>query len=140
MIPLMLACIVIWGINYALVGKIELAQRKFTIPLLSFAASIAGSFIVIYAAKLVYRDIKVYNPLCFIGRNSMTVLVLHFIESNMIPWNVILPGNPASKKRIIILFILRTIFILVSLTIWTKVKEAYKKRHLKIGKENKLSV
>ncbi len=99
---------------------------KFTIPLLSFAASIAGSFIVIYAAKLVYRDIKVYNPLCFIGRNSMTVLVLHFIESNMIPWNVILPGNPASKKRIIILFILRTIFILVSLTIWTKVKEAYK--------------
>ena len=58
----------------------------------------------------------------------------------MIPWNVILPGNPASKKRIIILFILRTIFILVSLTIWTKVKEAYKKRHIKIGKENKLSV
>jgi len=44
----------------------------------------------------------------------------------MIPWNVILPGNPASKKRIIIFFILRTIFILVSLTIWTKVKEAYK--------------
>ena len=87
------------GINYALVGKIELAQRKFTIPALSFAASIAGSFIVIYAAKLVYRDIKVYNPLCFIGRNSMTVLVFAFYREQHDPMECDTSGKSGIKKE-----------------------------------------
>lgn len=135
MLPVIIVCVIIWVVNYVNGGKIELAQRKFTIPVLSYLASIAGSAIVMYLSKIVYRKNRMTDILSFIGRNSMTVLVIHFIDSNMIPWEYILKGNPSGKKYIIAWFALRMIFIMIVLTAWVWLKEK-----IEIGKKDKLSV
>lgn len=122
MIPLLVLCVIVWTINYLLKGRVELALRKFDIVGLSYVASIAGSIVVIYLSKIIYTDKKIFKPLCFIGRNSMTFLILHFMESNFIPWNIIYPGNVTYKKHIIILFLLKLMVIVMTLYIWVKIK------------------
>lgn len=135
MIPIIVFCGIIWGVNYMLGGKIELAQRRFDIPVLSFAASVAGSILVMYICKITYRKNKLTDALQFVGKNSMTVLVIHFIDSNMIPWNLILQGNPAGKRYIITWFILRMAFIMCILAVWVWIKGK-----INSGKKDKLSV
>ena len=112
-----------------------MAQRKFTLHVLSYLASISGSLLVMFASKLAYRKNKITDVLAFIGRNSMTVLVIHFIDSNMIPWEVILKGNPSEKKYIITWFILRMVFIAIVLTVWV-----WLKGRIGSGKKDKLSI
>ena len=128
MLPVMCSFIIIWGINYSMVGKVELALRKFTIPLLSYAATIAISFILLYVSKLIYRKNIITDFLCIIGENSMTVLIIHFIDSNMIPWNIILHGNPTYKKYIITWFLLRFTFICITMYCWTKIKKVIRRK------------
>lgn len=88
-----------------------------------------------FASKLAYRKNKITEVLAFIGRNSMTVLVIHFIDSNMIPWEAILKGNPSEKKYIITWFILRMVFITIALTAWVLLKGK-----IESGKKDKLSI
>lgn len=123
---LFIISIILWGINFVLEGKIEMAQRCYGLYILSFLASMAGSYILIYLCAKLYQNNIVTRFLSFIGSHSLEFLVFHFIDSNMIKWDQIIQGSIEDPVYACVWIQYRIVFILAGVVLWCGLKALIK--------------
>lgn len=118
--------IALWVMNYALQGKIEMAQRNYKLFVLSFLASMAGSYILIFLCARLYQNNVVTRFLSFIGSHSLEFLVFHFIDSNMAPWEKFIQGTIEDTTYACVWIQYRIVFILAGVVLWCGLKALFK--------------
>ena len=97
------------GIKY---NWIELAIRKYTNGAFSIITAICGSIIVIKISQLISIYLKpIGNILSWYGKNSMYILMIHYIELGLVNYNVIIKNPTNSTIMKFSISILKLIFV-----------------------------
>lgn len=96
-----LLCIVflVWvlGIKF---GSVELAVRNYPDGLFSFIVAICGTIITLKISMIIEHRTKIISKgLAWFGRNSMYILLIHYMERTLILYNNIF-SNIANKKTL----------------------------------------
>lgn len=70
------------------IGFIELAIRHYPNGLISFVEAIAGSIIILKLSNLIHAKLKILSEvLVWLGKNSLYVLIIHYLEQQLINYN-----------------------------------------------------
>ena len=108
---------------------IEIAIRSYPNGLWSFVTAICGS-IVIFKLSSSIEKMKNYISifLAWCGKNSLYILIAHYIENTFINYNYVIL-NPSIYKLVTIC--LKCTFCIVVAFIYVKIKERLEKKSLK---------
>lgn len=96
-----LLCVIslIWALGIKF-GCIELAVRKYPGGLFSFIVAICGTIITLKISMIIEHRAKIISKvLAWFGRNSMYILLIHYMERTLILYDNIL-SNIANKKTL----------------------------------------
>lgn len=104
--------LLIWiiGIRYS---SIEIAIRSYPHGLWSFITAISGSIIILKISQLVEKIKYISNILIWCGKNSLYILFGHYIEKNIIVYNLSINNISLLKAILISIKSLFSIFFAV---------------------------
>ena len=79
---------IIWVITIKLNYKVELVIRAYSIFPLSIIGAISGSIVVFKISQIISLKVKILSDiLSWYGKNSIFILIMHYLEKNIIPYD-----------------------------------------------------
>ena len=129
---IMVNLLIMWLITIKF-GNIEIAVRKLPNGLFTYVGAVCGSMVVMKISMIINNKFNfVGKILSWFGKNSMYVLICHYIEMNLIKYNVIFSmlKNKTIKKAVysitkLIIISIGTEGILLGKKALNKVKNKY---------------
>lgn len=64
-------------------GSVDIDSINFTGPVFYIASSLAGTYVNVYVAKLVYNKFKLVKYLDFIGKSTYVILAIHLLTKDI---------------------------------------------------------
>lgn len=103
--------------------------REFPYCIFSALGAIAASYLIFYFSSEILERVKGVNTLlCFCGKNSLVILIIHSLESMLVDWNLVLEKLPicfetSRLARGVCIATVRTLFCIAVCAIYVMIKE-----------------
>ena len=131
---IMFIILLIWLINTKF-NSIELAVRRYPNGILSILCTVCGIITILKFSQLIEKYIKhLGNILAWYGRNSISILIMHYAEINLVPYST-LPLSTNKKIYEIQLGSLKLLIATIGTLIINSIKRGifYIKDHIKFN-------
>ncbi len=124
-------CVVLWGCSIEMGGDLYLVNNHIGQGLYSVVGAVAGCIVILRISKALENIAMVSTFLRFLGKQSLLIYAIHFLELSFIPWGRLDYFCENTFWTYISLFGVKVILILSVLALYLKCKSLIVSRVMK---------